>query len=172
MGGNHKYLVFQAPGIVGVRDALLDRLTFKLGEYNADIQHGPPHRGRSVELLRGRYKFHIVLLKQLHHIRKFQNRAADPVQLVHDNAPYFTFADLSLQTLFDLFPALFLLLWGEDRREIFQHNGFPLKYDGLCFSFISDSLCHWKPPFQRSRRAPSVFGSFTDTPAGHRLSAP
>ena len=63
----------QATGIVGVRDALLDCLTFKLGEYNADIQHGPSHRGRGVELLRGRYKFHIVLLKQLHQRCKVQN---------------------------------------------------------------------------------------------------
>ena len=36
---------FQAPGIVGIRDTLLDCLAFKLGEYNADIQHGPSHRG-------------------------------------------------------------------------------------------------------------------------------
>ena len=32
---------------------LLDCLTFKLGEYNADIQHGPAHRGRSIKLFRG-----------------------------------------------------------------------------------------------------------------------
>ena len=43
---------FQTPGIVGVRDALLDCLTFKLGEYNADIQHGPSHRGRGIKLFR------------------------------------------------------------------------------------------------------------------------
>ena len=86
---------FQTPGIIGVRDTLLDCLTFKLGEYNADIQHGPPHRGRGVELLRGRYKFHIVLLKQLHHVRKVQNGAADPVQLVHDDPPHLSLADLS-----------------------------------------------------------------------------
>ena len=39
---------FQAPGIVGVCDTLLNCLTFKLGEYNADIQHGPAHRGRKM----------------------------------------------------------------------------------------------------------------------------
>ena len=44
---------FEAPGIVGVRDALLDCLTFKLGEYNADIQHSPSHRGRGIKLFRG-----------------------------------------------------------------------------------------------------------------------
>ena len=38
-------------------------------------------------------------MKQLHHVCKVQNGAADPVQLVHDNAPYFTFADLAQQLL-------------------------------------------------------------------------
>ena len=34
-----------APGIVSVGHALLDGFPFKLGEHDADIQHGPAHRG-------------------------------------------------------------------------------------------------------------------------------
>ena len=74
---------------------LLDCLTFKLGEYNADIQHDPLRRGRGVELLRGRYKFRIVLLTQFHYVRKFQNGTADSVQFVHDDPPHLAFADLA-----------------------------------------------------------------------------
>ena len=90
---------FQAPGIVGVCDTLLNCLTFKLGEYNADIQHGPAHRGRSIKLFRGGYKLHIVLLKQLHHRCKVQNRAAYTVQFIHDDPPDLSLADLAQQLL-------------------------------------------------------------------------
>ena len=90
---------FQAPGIVGVCDTLLNCLTFKLGEYNADIQHGPAHRGRSIKLFRGGYKLHIVLLKQLHHRCKVQNGAAYPIQLIHDDPPDLSPADLAQQLL-------------------------------------------------------------------------
>ena len=90
---------FQAPGIVGVRDALLDGLPFQLGEHNADVQHGPPHWGGGVELFRGGNKLHVVLLEQLHHVRKIQNGAADPVQLVDDYPPHLPFTDLVKQSL-------------------------------------------------------------------------
>ena len=90
---------FQAPGIVGVRHALLDCLTFKLCEYDTYIQHGPSHRGRGVEFLGGGNKLHIVLLKQFHHVRKIQNGAADPVQLIDDYPPYPAFPDFSQQLL-------------------------------------------------------------------------
>ena len=59
----------------------------------------PAHRGRSIKLFRGGYKLHIVLLKQLHHRCKVQNRAAYTVQLVHDDPPDLSFADLAQQLL-------------------------------------------------------------------------
>ena len=90
---------FQAPGIVGIRDVLLDGLPFQLGEHNADIQHGPPHWGGGVELFRGGNKLHVVLLEQLHHVRKIQNGAADPVQLVDNDPPHLPLADLVKQFL-------------------------------------------------------------------------
>ena len=80
-----------AAGIVGIGHALLDGFTFKLGEYNADIQHGPPHRGGRVKLLRGRYELNIVFLKSFHHGCEVQNGTADTIQLVDhyalDQAP-------------------------------------------------------------------------------------
>ena len=38
-------------------------------------------------------------MKQLHHICKVQNRAAYPVQLVHDDPPNLSLADLAQQLL-------------------------------------------------------------------------
>jgi len=80
-----------AAGIVGIGHALLDGFTFKLGEHNADIQHGPPHRGGRVKLLRGRYELNIVFLKSFHHGCEVQNGTADTIQLVDhyalDQAP-------------------------------------------------------------------------------------
>ena len=75
-----------AAGIVGVGHALLDGFTFKLGEHNADIQHGPPHRGGRVKLLRGRYELNIVFLKSFHHGCEVQNGTADTIQLVDHHA--------------------------------------------------------------------------------------
>ena len=90
---------FQAPGVVSVRDTLLDCLPFKLGEYDTDIQHGPAHRGRGVELLCGGNKLHIVFLKQLHHVRKVQNGAAYSVQLIDNYPAYLAFAYLAKELL-------------------------------------------------------------------------
>ena len=90
---------FQAPGVVSVCDTLLDSLPFKLGEYNTDIQHGPAHRGRGVELLCGGNKLHIVFLKQLHHVRKVQNGAAYSVQFVDNYPAHLAFAYLAKELL-------------------------------------------------------------------------
>ena len=90
---------FQAPGVVSVRDTLLDCLLFKLGEYDTDIQHGPAHRGRGVELFCGGNKFHIIFLKQLHHVRKVQNGAAYSVQLIDNYPAYLAFAYLAKELL-------------------------------------------------------------------------
>ena len=45
------------------------------------------------------YKLHIVLLKQLHHRCKVQNGAAYPIQLIHDDPPDLSPADLAQQLL-------------------------------------------------------------------------
>ena len=71
---------FQAPGVISVRHALLDCLTFKLCEYDTDIQHGPSHRGRGVEFFGGGNKLHIVLLKQLHHVRKNKKKLGRSIE--------------------------------------------------------------------------------------------
>jgi len=90
---------FQAPGVISVCDTLLNCLSFKLGEYDTDIQHGPAHRGRGVKLLCGRNKLYIVFLKQLHHIRKVQNGATYSVQLVDNYPAYLAFAYLAKELL-------------------------------------------------------------------------
>ena len=86
-------------GVISICHVLLDCLTFKLCEYDTDIQHGPSHRGRGVEVLGGENKLHILLFKQLHHVRKIQNRAADPVQHIDDYPPYLAHLDFSQQFL-------------------------------------------------------------------------
>ena len=237
---------FQAPGIVSVCNTLLNCLPFKLGEHDTDIQHGPAHWGRGVELLRGGNKLHIVFLKQLHHICEVQNGAAYSVQLVNDYPANLALADLAkellelgpvgilsrialvlenpataslqlilaeinlalnadtvlavyrlsrinyifsnihvvllscgngatnlqvyytidspgqqccgalvpfvpghpvfakylIQTAFNLFFPFLLFLGGKYRRKTLQHNGFPLKRDGLGFALISNGLHH------------------------------
>ena len=62
---------FQASGIVGVSYPLMDRFPFKLGEHNTDIQHSPPHWGRSIRLFRRGHKLHVVLLQYSRRIRLF-----------------------------------------------------------------------------------------------------
>ena len=72
-------------GVVSVRHPLLYRFPFKLGEYDTDIQHGPPHRGRGIKLFRRGNKLHIVLLEQFHHVGKVQNGTADTVKFVDND---------------------------------------------------------------------------------------
>ena len=75
-----------AAGIVGIGHALLDGFTFELGEHDADIQHGPPHRGGRVKLFRGRNELDIEFLKSFHHGCEVQNGTADTIQLVDHHA--------------------------------------------------------------------------------------
>jgi len=90
---------FQTPGVVSVCDTLLNCLPLKLGEYDTDIQYGPAHGGRGVELLRGGNKLHIVFLKQLHHVCEVQNGAAYSVQLIDNYPAYLAFAYLAKELL-------------------------------------------------------------------------
>ena len=57
------------------------------------------HRCRSIKFLCRRDKFHLILLKQIHHIGKIQNRTADPVQLIHDHFLHFPSADICQKLL-------------------------------------------------------------------------
>ena len=90
---------FQAPGVISVSDTLLNGFPLELGEHDADIQHGPAHRGRGIEFLCGRNKLHIVFLKQFHHICEVQNGAAYPVQLIDNYPAHLAFAYLAKELL-------------------------------------------------------------------------
>lgn len=80
----HKESVLRAGGI-GICHSLLNSFTFKLRKDDADIQHSPPHRGRSVELLRCGHELNTVLVELVHHGGKVQDGAADSVQLIHND---------------------------------------------------------------------------------------
>lgn len=54
------------------------------------------------------------------------------------------FAKYLIQTAFNLFFPFLLFLGGKYRRKTLQHNGFPLKRDGLGFALISNGLHHTK----------------------------
>ena len=58
-------------GIISI--SLLYGFPLKLCEHNTDIQHRSPHWRRRVKLFRGRNKLYLILLKQLHHIRKIKD---------------------------------------------------------------------------------------------------
>ncbi len=63
-----------------------DDLPLELGEREQDVEHQPAHRRRRVELLGHRDERHAVLVKRLHHPRKVEQAAAEPVHLVDHDA--------------------------------------------------------------------------------------
>ena len=69
-----------------VADALAGDLALELGEGQQDVEHQPPHRGGSVELLRDRHKRHAVALEHLDHLGEVGQAARQAVDLVdhHD----------------------------------------------------------------------------------------
>ena len=81
-------------GVVGIRHALLNSFPFQLREYNADIEHGAPHRGRCIEFLCCGHKLDLVCSKLLHHIGEVENGTTDAVQLVNN--------DLADHSVFDV----------------------------------------------------------------------
>lgn len=85
---------FPASGIISVRDSFLDGFPFQLRKYDADMQHSSANRRGSVKFFGGREEFHMILLKNFHHICKIQNGAADTVKLVYDDALDFAGTDI------------------------------------------------------------------------------
>ena len=68
-----------------VPDALRDGLPLQLGEHRSDVHHGPPHRGRGVELLPDRDKVDLPLPQVLDQLGEVADVAADAVQAVDHN---------------------------------------------------------------------------------------
>lgn len=69
-----------------VGDSFAGDFALELGERQQHVQHQPPHRGGSVELLCDRHKRHAVALEHLDHLGKVGKAAREAVNLVdHDN---------------------------------------------------------------------------------------
>lgn len=60
-------------------------LAFELGEGEQDVQHQPPHRRRSVELLGHRHKGHFVAFEHFDQPSEVGQAAGQPVDLVDDH---------------------------------------------------------------------------------------
>lgn len=68
-----------------VTDPLARDLPLELREAQQHVERQPAHRSRGIKLLRHRYKRNLLLIKDLHHSRKVAQRAAQPIDLVHDH---------------------------------------------------------------------------------------
>jgi hypothetical protein len=82
-----------------VADTLADDLSLELCEREEDIEYQPPHRGRRVELLGDGHERDVLLVENLHNPGEIQERPAQPVHFVDDNAIHLPGLDVGQQTL-------------------------------------------------------------------------